>query len=93
MHAKILVMGGAGYIGSHTYKALAAAGYIPVAFDNLSADHRWAVKWGPLAVADIADRARIADDLRVRHTGHYLSASQSHMEAAPATIIHPREKS
>jgi UDP-arabinose 4-epimerase len=64
MHAKILVTGGAGYIGSQTCKALAAAGYIPVAFDNLSAGHRWAVKWGPLVVADIADRARVSRTIK-----------------------------
>jgi len=60
MRAKILVTGGAGYIGSHTCKALAAAGYEPVVLDNLSTGHRWAVKWGPLILADIADSARVA---------------------------------
>jgi UDP-arabinose 4-epimerase len=59
MTCKVLVTGGAGYIGSHTCKALAAAGYTPVVLDNLSAGHRWAVKWGPLVVADIADRAAV----------------------------------
>jgi UDP-arabinose 4-epimerase len=59
MALKILVTGGAGYIGSHTCKALAAAGYLPVVLDNLSTGHRWAVKWGPLVVADIADRSRV----------------------------------
>ena len=44
---KILVTGGAGYIGSHTCKALAEAGFIPVTFDNLSNGHEWAVKWAP----------------------------------------------
>jgi UDP-arabinose 4-epimerase len=58
-----LVTGGAGYIGSHTCKALAAAGYTPVVFDDLSAGHRWAVKWGPLVVADIADRARLMETI------------------------------
>lgn len=52
---KVLVTGGAGYIGSHTCKALAAAGHTPVVFDNLSTGHRWAVKWGPLVVGDIQD--------------------------------------
>ena len=36
----ILVTGGAGYIGSHCCRALAAAGYHPVVFDNLSTGHR-----------------------------------------------------
>ncbi len=52
----ILVTGGAGYIGSHTAKALARAGYRPVALDNLSTGHRWAVKWGPLVEGDVGDR-------------------------------------
>ena len=54
---RILVTGGAGYIGSHTAKALAQAGYEPVVFDNLSEGHRWAVKWGPLVEGDLSDGA------------------------------------
>jgi UDP-arabinose 4-epimerase len=56
----ILVTGGAGYIGSHTCKALAAAGFTPVTFDNLRSGHRRAVKWGPLEEGDLADGARLA---------------------------------
>src|SRR3954453_2195509 len=52
----VVVTGGAGYIGSHTCKALAKAGYLPVSVDNLSTGNRWAVKWGPLEVGDIVDR-------------------------------------
>ena len=44
----ILVTGGAGYIGSHTAKVLAASGHQPVVLDNFSHGHDWAVKWGPL---------------------------------------------
>jgi UDP-arabinose 4-epimerase len=55
----ILVTGGAGYIGSHTCKALACAGYRPVAFDNLSHGHASAVKWGPLERGDLLDRSRL----------------------------------
>ena len=55
----ILVTGGAGYIGSHACKALAAAGYTPISVDNLVYGHRWAVRWGPLEVGDIGDRAFI----------------------------------
>ncbi|TVQ90848.1 MAG: UDP-glucose 4-epimerase GalE [Chromatiaceae bacterium] len=55
----ILVTGGAGYIGSHTCKALAQAGYRPIAYDNLSYGHRWAVRWGPLEDGDISDRAHL----------------------------------
>jgi UDP-arabinose 4-epimerase len=64
MPLKILVTGGAGYIGSHTCKALAAAGYAPVVLDDLSTGHRWAVKWGPLVVGDISDRELLAKTLK-----------------------------
>jgi UDP-arabinose 4-epimerase len=52
---RIIVTGGAGYIGSHACKALSRAGYEPVVFDNLSSGHTSAVKWGPLAEGDIRD--------------------------------------
>jgi UDP-arabinose 4-epimerase len=55
----ILVTGGAGYIGSHACKALAAKGYVPISYDNLLRGNRWAVKWGPLEEGDIADGARV----------------------------------
>ncbi len=56
---KVLVTGGAGYIGSHACKALALAGYEPVTYDNLVYGHRWAVQWGPFEEGDILDRERI----------------------------------
>ena len=56
---RILVTGGASYVGSHACKALAAAGYEPVVFDNLCAGHDWAVKWGPFEKGDLLDRDRI----------------------------------
>lgn len=51
----VLVTGGAGYVGSHVCRMLAKSGYQPVTLDNLSTGHRWAVRWGPLEVGDIAD--------------------------------------
>lgn len=56
----VLVAGGAGYVGSHTSKALARAGFLPVAYDNLSRGHRWAVRWGPLIEGDILDTDKLA---------------------------------
>ncbi|MGU7768684.1 UDP-glucose 4-epimerase GalE [Burkholderia sp. MR1-5-21] len=52
---RVLVTGGAGYIGSHTCKSLARAAHTPIAFDNLSSGHPDAVCWGPLHVGDILD--------------------------------------
>jgi UDP-arabinose 4-epimerase len=55
----ILVTGGAGYIGSHACAALARAGYVPVAYDNLSTGHRESARWGPLEVGDICDHGGV----------------------------------
>ncbi|MGV1803147.1 UDP-glucose 4-epimerase GalE [Agrobacterium vitis] len=55
----ILVVGGAGYIGSHACKALSKAGYTPVVYDNLIHGHEDSVKWGPFEQGDIADGARL----------------------------------
>jgi UDP-glucose-4-epimerase GalE len=61
---RVLVAGGAGYIGSHTCKALHAAGITPVVYDDLSTGHRDFVRWGPLVVGDIADTALARSTLR-----------------------------
>ena len=61
----ILVTGGAGYIGSHTVLALAAAGFTPVVFDNLSTGHEKAVpKDVTLVHGDIHDIDFVAETLR-----------------------------
>ena len=56
---KVLVAGGAGYIGSHACKALAGAGFDPVTVDSLASGHREAVRWGRLIELDLADRAAL----------------------------------
>lgn len=63
---RVLVTGGAGYIGSHTCKALARAGHTPIVYDNLRTGHAWAVKWGPFEHGDINDLAGLSDAMR-RH--------------------------
>jgi UDP-arabinose 4-epimerase len=57
----VLVTGGAGYIGSHTCKALSAAGFIPVTYDILVHGHPEIVKWGPLVHADLTDREALRE--------------------------------
>ncbi|HXC60595.1 MAG TPA: UDP-glucose 4-epimerase GalE [Steroidobacteraceae bacterium] len=76
--ASVLVTGGAGYIGSHTCKALAAAGYTPVSLDNLSLGHRWAVQWGPLVVADLLDADAVRSALeknRIEAVIHFAASA------------------
>ena len=61
---RVLVTGGAGYVGSHACKALARAGYAPVVYDNLSRGHAWAVKWGPFERGDLLSPARLIAVIR-----------------------------
>ncbi|WEZ85283.1 UDP-glucose 4-epimerase GalE (plasmid) [Rhizobium sp. 32-5/1] len=62
----VLVVGGAGYIGSHTCLTLAERGYTPVVFDNLSNGHAEFVRWGPFEQGDIRDRKRL-DEVIATH--------------------------
>jgi UDP-glucose-4-epimerase GalE len=74
---RVLVTGGAGYIGSHAAEALAKSGHEPVVLDNLSTGHRWAVKWGPFIEADLADRAALArtlKDQRIEFVMHFAAS-------------------
>ena len=66
MTVAVLVTGGAGFVGAHTSKSLARAGFLPVALDNLSTGHRQFVRWGPLVQADLRDSVTVADTIR-RH--------------------------
>jgi UDP-glucose-4-epimerase GalE len=78
---RILVTGGAGYIGSHVAKALAAAGHEPVVLDNMSMGHRWALKWGSLIEADLADAEALKHILRgmeaVIHLAAFINVGES----------------
>ena len=55
MTKKILVTGGAGYIGSHTAKRLHQSGFTPVVLDDLTLGHEWAARFGPFVRGSIAD--------------------------------------
>ena len=61
----VLVVGGAGYIGSHCVRQLLAAGHRPVVLDNLVFGHRGAIAAGvPLYTADLGDEAAVGDILK-----------------------------
>jgi UDP-glucose 4-epimerase len=79
MTKTVLVTGGAGYIGSHACKALRAAGFTPVTFDNLSTGWEDAVKFGPFENGDLLDRARL-DEVFAKHKPvavmHFAAFSQ-----------------
>jgi UDP-arabinose 4-epimerase len=64
MKKTVLVTGGAGYIGSHTCKALAEAGFEPVVYDSLLRGNSWAVRWGPMEQGDLMDEDRLQEVLR-----------------------------
>ena len=80
---RILVTGGAGYIGSHTAKALGRAGHEICVFDNLSTGHKWAVLSGKLVKGDLEDRAAIDRVLKefkpeaVMHFAAYIQVEES----------------
>lgn len=63
----VIVTGGAGYIGSHTCKALAQHGYLPITVDDLSNGTKEAVKWGPFEEADIIDADKLTQIFETYH--------------------------
>lgn len=66
----ILIVGGAGYIGSHINKRLSLQGYKTVVFDNLSCGHREFLKWGEFVEGDIGN----IDQLRSLFSKHQFAA-------------------
>jgi UDP-arabinose 4-epimerase len=72
-----LVTGGAGYIGSHTCKALAQSGFKPVVFDDLSTGHRGAVRWGRFLQGDLRSRSQIEDAIRTVRPGAVMHFAAS----------------
>ena len=62
--SKILVTGGAGYIGSHTVRQLQRSGFEPVVFDNLSEGHAWAANGVKLIEGDLSNETLLRRVLR-----------------------------
>jgi UDP-glucose 4-epimerase len=63
---KVLVTGGAGYIGSHAVRVLSRAGHEVWVYDNLCLGHREAVPEGRLVEGSLSDRARLVETFRAR---------------------------
>lgn len=64
---KVLVTGGAGYIGSHIVKALGGKGHDVLVYDNLSFGHDWAVLFGRLIKGDLADKEFLDNVFQKEH--------------------------
>lgn len=76
---KVLVAGGAGYIGSHTVKELLNEGYEVVVFDNLSTGRKKLVKGGELVVGDLRDKESLKSVFSSKDIGavlHFASLIQ-----------------
>jgi UDP-glucose 4-epimerase len=79
MKKKILVTGGAGYIGSHVVKALGERGHELLVFDNLSTGHRELVLYGELVVGDLVDKellATVIGDFKPYAVMHFAASIQ-----------------
>jgi UDP-glucose 4-epimerase len=80
---QILMMGGAGYIGSHMVKHLGQLGCAVTTLDNLSSGHRDAVLCGDFVHGDLADRALLANVLQpgrfdaVMHFASFIQVGES----------------
>jgi UDP-glucose-4-epimerase GalE len=83
MKKRVLVVGGAGYIGSHTAMALDAAGYDVLVFDNLSTGHADFLRFGRFAEGDLADRTALDNVLAsgdihaVMHFAAFINVGES----------------
>lgn len=83
MSGRVLVTGGAGYVGSHACKALAGAGYTPVVYDDFRLGNRWAVRWGPLVEDRLENQAALEAAIRehdvstVMHFAAYSNVGES----------------
>ena len=75
----VLVIGGAGFIGSHVNQYLHACGYDTIVLDNLINGHKWAAKWGEFIEADFQDNVildRVFSEFDIQAVMHFASFIQ-----------------
>ena len=84
---KVLVTGGAGYIGSHVVRQLGEAGHDIVVYDNLSTGYEWAVTFGELVVGDLADIEAL-DQLFEKHKFEAVLHFAAHI-VVPESVENP----
>ncbi|KKY60469.1 hypothetical protein Tanf_12575, partial [Tannerella forsythia] len=84
---KILIVGGAGYIGSHMSKLLVKSGHEVIVLDNLSTGFRKNVKYGELVVGDLADIGLLENvfstyqfDAVMHFAANSLAVSYTHLD-------------
>lgn len=78
MAKKILIVGGAGYVGSHANKLLSNSGFDTVVFDNLATGHRKLARWGEFFKGDLsnpADLARCFKKYKFSAVMHFAASS------------------
>lgn len=85
---RVLVVGGAGFIGSHMVKALALAGHEPIVLDNLHSGFADAARYGHLLVGDAGDPSAVAAALKahpcdaVMHFASHIQVGESVVDPA-----------
>lgn len=84
---KVLVVGGAGYIGSHMVKMLLSEGHQVITFDNLSSGYRDAVVGGTFVQADLADKSAL-DEVFVKYAPDAVMHFASYIQVGES-VRHP----
>jgi len=84
---KVLVTGGAGYIGSHVVKQLGEAGHDIVVYDNLSTGYEWAVTYGQLIVGDVGDFEKL-DQVFTEHNFEAVLHFAANI-VVPESVVNP----
>ena len=88
---KLLVTGGAGYVGSHTVRALLEAGHDVSILDNLSTGHRWALQDCELMSVDLRDALHLNQQLKGRRFDGVLHFAAKSLVCLLYTSPSPRD--